>query len=326
MNTSTQIRNVARGKQQAGAYLRLLLQRDGRYRRTWRRHLRRERPGGALNQDAIARVLADHAFDNGDDNADHRSLNDTVRRALGNQLSSAALDLFIDAFAMDESDADTLRRLLDGRSGAVVVSDVMLPTALTDRPEPGYETRSLHEVHRLGPDGLPAEHRTSHVIRSAVPDLDSYLYLFDTSAALVEIDYGGTSGELQRFDEQLYGVAIRLTKPLALGETARIEYRTTFGYTSAPPPEFRRAALRRPIQNLSLRVEFHPHRLPKAVWWGEWAHLNNHAAQATHDEPAALNKNHSVERNLDYVEHAIVGFHWSWTTPPAGQQEPIPLD
>ena len=54
--------------------------------------------------------------------------------------------------------------------------------------------------------------------------------------------------------------------PLAAGETATLEYSTRFHYAASPPPEFRRV-VQSFVENLDIRIEFHPAKLPGRVKW-----------------------------------------------------------
>src|SRR5580658_10403193 len=88
------------GAQAAAAYLRELLLRPGRYRRTWEQYAERSRPG-KVNQLAVAEVLARHLWEHprasGDSDVAPRQLKDTAARALsGKLLSKATLTLFGD--------------------------------------------------------------------------------------------------------------------------------------------------------------------------------------------------------------------------------------
>ena len=52
-------------------------------------------------------------------------------------------------------------------------------------PTIDHRTVSLHELHVIGPDGLPARHRTIHVIRALRDGLESYTFRFDRREATV---------------------------------------------------------------------------------------------------------------------------------------------
>lgn len=96
-----------------------LLREEPAYRRRWTRHTRS--PGRGVHQGAVAHVLAEHLRDTGAepaaDDALPRRLKDVVSRALsGKTLSLRVLNLFVDAFDMDEATAERLRELLSGRT------------------------------------------------------------------------------------------------------------------------------------------------------------------------------------------------------------------
>ena len=105
-------------RQAAAEYLRELLLRPGRPRRTWEQYAERTRHG-QVNQLAVAEVLARHLWQHprrrGDGDLLPRQLKDTAARALsGRLLSKATLDLFIDAFALPAAEQDQLWRLWEG--------------------------------------------------------------------------------------------------------------------------------------------------------------------------------------------------------------------
>jgi hypothetical protein len=83
-------------------------------------------------------------------------------------------------------------------SRLTVVRDAFAePPPVTPPGVPRYQTISLHEFHTVGADGLPAMHRTVHVVRALEP-MHRYPYRFDTDAAVVEVVRGGTPGPLYR--------------------------------------------------------------------------------------------------------------------------------
>jgi hypothetical protein len=146
---------------------------------------------------------------------------------------------------MSPVDATDLWALRSGRDPARLAVVRAPEPCDGSSPPPNYQTIALHEFHALGADGLPAHHRTVHVIR-AVDTVVSYSYRFDTDAAAVEVVRGGTAGPLyQSSEDGLFGVDIAFPRPLRPGETASFEYRTIFKYKAPPPPEFRRGGRRR---------------------------------------------------------------------------------
>ena len=282
---------------------------DERYAERWQAHVAR-RQSHALHQSGICQVIAGYLIDNNlqppDGEELARKLKDRVYRALGGQsLSLGTLRWFIEAFEMSPADTATLLRLAGTRASdsTVIGGSVVRRGTL---PERHHHTVSLHEWHRVGPDGLPESHRTVHVIR-ANGRLERYPYIFDTDAASVRVVQGGRAGQPYALDNGLYAVDIVLTRPLYPGETASMECETTFWYRTPPPPEFRRASIGR-IENLDLRVQFHHLRLPAQVWWSEWPALDE---PPTVSEPVALDAEKSVHRYLDAVENTVVGFRWT---------------
>lgn len=278
------------------------------YAERWQAKIGR-RQSHALHQSGICQVIAEYLWRNGlqptADEALPRKLKDRVYRALGGQsLSLGTLRWFIEAFEMSPDDTAALLRLAGSRApgDTVVGGSVVAPGVLPPR---FHQTVSLHEWHRVGPDGLPESHRTVHVIR-ANERLDRYPYIFDTDAATVRVVQGGRAGRPYALDNGLYAVDIMLTTPLEPGETASMEYETTFWYRTPPAQEFRRASRGR-VDNLDLRVQFHHLRLPVQVWWSEWPALDR---PPTVSEPVALGVDKSVHRYLEAIESTVVGFRW----------------
>jgi len=91
-------------------------------------------------------------------------------------LSNSTLNLFVEAFAMSQMHRAELWALLSGGDPARVVvmpPEETMPEGPVDSLR--YQTISLHEFHTIGADGLPAAHRTLHVIR-ALERLCGYTY------------------------------------------------------------------------------------------------------------------------------------------------------
>ena len=99
-----------------------------------------------------------------------------------------------------------------------------------------------------------------------------------------------------------------LAKPLMAGETATLEYSASFHYAAPPPPEFRRV-VQSFVENLDIRVQFHPDRLPGSVVWAVWDGLDGPIVER---EPAVLDSQFAVHRYLRLAEQTAVGFHWDW--------------
>lgn len=204
-----------------GEYLSVLLEQAGLYRNRWERRAQRLSPGGQINHDAVARVLADYLVrEGGGSGTDYRGLNDTVRRALrGDVLSAATLKLFVDAFAMEEADASRLYALLNGYPNPRVVSgSFQLPDGLTPSTDMSERrTILLSESHVLGADGLPASHETQHVVEAVRDNVTAHPIRFDTSDLKLEMIWGGVASELRQYSDGLYGVDVTLTSPLRKG-------------------------------------------------------------------------------------------------------------
>jgi hypothetical protein len=294
---------------QAAQYLRELLDRPGHYRDCWM--MAAHRDTAELNQAAIAQVLAEYMWEVGevDDTVTDlpRKLRSKVSRALNGQvLTAKVLTLFIDAFHMSEDDAGRLRGLLAG-SGTIKLLGSDFEVPVLRRYHSNHETISVHESHYLGPDGLPATHRTVQSIRATQP-MDRYPYVFDTNAVTIEVNEGGTPGPTYQVGDGLYAVDIELTTPLAAGGTASLVYVSTFRYREPPPTEFRRA-VGHIANNVTLRVQFHPARLPSHLWHATWTGLDS---PATLGDEASLDAEYSAHRFYERPENQLVGLVWEW--------------
>jgi hypothetical protein len=230
----------------------------------------------------------------------------------GKMLSRPTLELFAAAFHMEAGDVDRLQKIWEGSdmirvlTGAKAVSP---RTAAALRPI-SHETVSLHEHHYLGRDCLPSRHRTLQVIQALEDGLDRYPYRFDTDAVTVEVGQGcrGVAKPLYKVNGGLYAVALLLTRPLKAGETTTLEYWTSFHYGRPPRPEFRRAAVGR-IENVDIRVEFHPDKLPRQVRWAVWDGIDGDVIE---EEDVIPDRENAVQRFLRVLENTVVGFHWGW--------------
>ncbi len=294
----------------AGRYLHDLL-RD-RYQLAWRPFAQRLREG-ELNLRAIATVLARHLWDYpehpGDDDVEPDQLIDTVWRAVhGRSLSLERLELFIAAFGMDEQ-AEALRELWhDALPRRVVVGELGDRDAGSDVPKP-YRTVQLHEFHYLGADGRAKRHRTVQAIRALQDGLACHRYTFDASQVSVERIHGGIPGKPWKLTETLTAVDIRLPQVLGRGDTASLEYLTRFHPGLDLEPNFRRAS-HRPVDDLVIRIEFHPEALPEQVYWAEWDDYRGEEQAIVHQEPVSLDPEHSAHRHLEYLCDGVVGFGW----------------
>ena len=280
---------------QAAAYLRLLLVRAGDPRSIWAKHASENR-SGEIDLVAVAEVLGIAV--------------ESVRAALdGTAVSAGTLQRFIEAFDLGPRHANRLREILRGSDSVRVIVGNELADLRDRSGPPRLETLAVHELHTLGPDGLPAEHQAIQVIRSTVDELDAYPYRFDTDELVVEVVRGGRVGDVYRVNESLFGFDMVLDRPLARDETALMHYRLTFGYRTAPPPEFRRGALG-VMRDVTLWLQFHPERLPARVWLARWDRL--HHATVIEQQLVELDGEYSAQARYGQIEDVIVGFHWEW--------------
>jgi hypothetical protein len=88
-----------------------------------------------------------------------------------------------------------------------------------------------------------------------------------------------------------------------------LEYSTSFHYPAPPPPEFRRV-VQSVAENLDIRVEFHPAKLPRDLVWAVWDGLDGPIVER---ESVALDSQFAVHRYLRLAEKTAVGFHWDWS-------------
>jgi hypothetical protein len=311
------------GRRAAADYLRQLLLKPGPYRQTWQRHVVRARRD-AINQLAVAEVIARHLSGTPGAQATGimpHQLKDTVSRALsGRLLSRPALGLFIDAFGFTRDEADRLWRLWNGTATISVLTgsraipaqaEQDLRQALGPRR---HQTLALHDHAYVGADGRIARARALQVVEATAAGTDRIPFLYDTSLLTLEVGHGcaGLSGELRRFGPDVFATEILLARTLGLGETITMEYATTFRYPGDPADpherEYRRAVMAG-LENLDVRVEFHPDRLPSRLWWASWDGVDGEIIAA---QEAALDSQHSAHRYLRSLQRTVVGFYWRW--------------
>lgn len=314
-------------REAAAAYLRELLLRPGRARRTWEQYAERNRPGH-INQLAVAEVLARYLWDYprrpGDNEILPRQLKDTASRALsGKLLSKAALGLFMDAFSIPVFEREQLWKLWEGSSRIRVLSG---PRSFAARPRAEIETAlgpavhrtlSVHDHHYVGPDRLPSRTRTLQVIEAITEDVSHIPYIYNTDALAIDL-IQGCSGLGERFTEitsGFFATDMLLVKALTLGETLTLEYVTSFKYAKVPANQLNgdlcqyRRAVRRRMENIDIRVEFDPGMLPRHVWWAVWDGVEGNVIS---QESVALDGQNSAQRFLRFIENTVVGFHWQW--------------
>ena len=121
--------------------------------------------------------------------------------------------------------------------------------------------------------------------------------------------FSGLAGPVYQPVTELFVVDMLLAKPLAAGETATLEYSSSFHYAAPPPPEFRRV-VQDFVENLDIRVEFHPDRLPANVVWAVWDGMDGPDRRA--GTRVTLDSQFAAHRYLRLAEKTTVGFHWDW--------------
>jgi hypothetical protein len=298
------------GIRQAGQYLRELLRQDP-YRRRWLRYgSERERD---VHQVAVAKVLAGYLRRGGAD-AEYGQLTRRVSRALrGEVLSRDTLSLFIGAFEISEEHAAILWRQWRGAELARVVTGDLPPlSTVTNGKAPRFATIMLHEFHYVGADGRPARHRTLHSIRALQDGLATYRYGFDTSEVTIDRIGGGVPGPPYQHNDTLWAFDIALARTLPQGGETSLEFEFTFHYAEAAvEPCFRRVAHER-FENVAIRVEFHPGRLPRRVWWTEWRDYDSPEPAVLRRQAVTLDAEHAAYHRLDVLDRAVAGFAWEF--------------
>lgn len=146
------------------------------------------------------------------------------------------------------------------------------------------------------------------MIQAGSEPISQYTYRFDTNTANVDVLRGGRAGPIYDAGDGLYAVDISFNRLLEPGQTASLEYFTTFHYVEPPPLEFRRVAIRR-IDSLELRVQFNPERLPSCLQWATWARLDGAARP---EDELELDSDYAAHRYVGGLQAGIVGFVWAW--------------
>lgn len=306
-------------RQATAEYLRELLLRPGRPRRTWEQYAERTRQG-QVNQLAVAEVLARHLWQHPRRHKDGdllpRQLKDTAARALsGRLLSRATLELFIDAFSLPDAEQDQLWRLWEGSprvrmlTGTRAIRPHTADKVAALLGPPGHQTVSLHDHASVRADGRVGRVRTIQVIEALRDGLDSIPYIYDTSALTLRVGHGCEApvGPGSQVKDGPYVLRIPLARTLCAGETLSLEYATTFHFrdeVTAQQRQYRRAVMRR-VDNIDLRVEFEC--VPPAIWWAVWDGVDGGIIEQHPVQPDSQN---SVHQYLRLVEKTVVGFYW----------------
>jgi hypothetical protein len=312
------------GRRAAAEYLRQLLLKPGHYREAWQQYVARPRDG-VINQLAVAEVIARRLqaapSHPGDAQMMPYQLRDTVSGALsGLQFSVHTMQLFIEAFGFSDQEAGRLWRLWNGSARIGVMSGSRAVPVQTQRDlaevlgPPRHQTISLHDHVYVAEDRRIDRVRIMHVIEAIAQGVDRIPFLCDTNALTIEVGQGGKelSGKVQLLTNDMCYGEILLARTLDLGETITLEYWVTYRYPGDPtdPGErmYRRSVMRH-ADNIDMRVEFHPDRLPARVWWGHWDGTDGDVVQR---EAVTLDSECSVHRYVRSVDKTVVGFYWQW--------------
>ncbi len=314
------------GRRAASDYLQQLLLTPGSYRQTWEQYASRERRG-TINQLAVAEVIARHLWltprGPGDVEVTPHQLKDTVSRALtGRLLSRSALSLFISAFGFSEHEAARLWRLWNGAAPISVMSGTRAMSARAEEDvdrvlEPRqHHTLSLHEHVYVGADGRIDRARTMQVIEATAQGVDRIPVLADTNVLTLDVRQGGKelTREVHQVGDGVFLTEILLARSLDIGETLTLEYWLSYRYPgdAADAAERRfRLAVTRQVENVDMRVEFHPDRLPSELWWAQWDGVDGDVIE---HEAVTLDRQFSAHRYLRSVAKTVAGFYWRWNT------------
>lgn len=295
-----------------GALLHELLVNDPRYRRTWLMRARRVR-GGELSRAAVAEVIASHLWEVGerpDTNIDlPRELKDRVGRALdGVILTSETLRWILDAFGFTAEDARRVWMTYSGiQTGSSGVGHTLIRQRPMARPQ-WHRTVSLFERYRMAADGSLLDRRTWHTIVAREDGVSEYLFNHEPYAEKVRVVHGGIAGGRYLYGDGLVGQGIVLDRTLRKGETTSMEYVTEYPEGRVYVSEVRRPARSR-SENIDIAIEFHPRRVPNAVFWCVWSdHLDGASVS---EEPVEL-RDSVVRRFVPFIEQTVVGFRWLW--------------
>jgi hypothetical protein len=312
------------GQRAAAEYLRELLLKPGRYRDAWQSRVARPRDD-VINQMAVAETIVGQLTSlpghPGEAQMMPYQLRETVSGALaGLQLSKQTIELFVDAFGFSEHEAERLRRLWAGTARISVLSGSHAVSTQAERDlvhELGprkHQTLSLHDHVWVGADRRIDRVRTLHVVEAAVDGLDRIPFLCDTNVMTLDVGHGceRVSGDVRKIGDDVFATEIILIGSLDLGETLPLEYWISYRYPGDPTDpgerEYRRAVMRS-VDNLDVRVEFHPDMLPAQIWWAHWDGVDG---AVLNRQLVSLDAQHSAHRFLRSLKRTVAGFYWTW--------------
>lgn len=287
-----------------------LLETRTAYRRLWRREVGRDRTDG-LSQAAVARVIHRYLIDSGlREEADgERQLKDRVNRALtGHTLVAETLDWFIEAFDMNEADANHLRAVFAGTStgNGGISSTIRKPRSMARLQ--WHRTLSLFERYSIDNHGHLVGRRTMQTIFALEDNVDRYLFNHEPTVVDIQVTRGGRLGTKYEYANGLYAHDIEFGHSLRRGQSYSFEYSASYVEVD------RRLEVRRPArarsENIDLAVCFHPQLIPRRIWWSVWEdHYNGGPFE---EEPVALDEDLIARRYERFIEQTVVGFRWEY--------------
>jgi hypothetical protein len=312
------------GQRAASEYLRQLLLKPGPYRDAWQNHVARPHDG-VINQLAVAEVIAGKQRGPGGHAGERQmppyQVREVVSGALfGGKLTADTLQTFVDAFGFSDEESQRLRRLLAGSSRISVMSGThAVPTCSEPDldaigPRGRHQTLSMHDHVWVGSDGRIDRGRHLQVIEANVRGVDRIPFVCDTNVLTLEVGQGckELTGQIVRIGPDVFATQILLARTLDVGETLTFEYWLSYRYPGDPHDpgerEYRRGGLRQ-VDNLDMRIEFHPDMLPARVWWAHW---DGGDGSVLEREAVSLDSQHSAHRYLRSLEKTVVGFYWEW--------------
>jgi hypothetical protein len=163
-------------------------------------------------------------------------------------------------------------------------------------------------------DGRIDRARYMHVIEAISSAVDRIPFIIDTNILTLEVGQGckELTGHVRRVGADVFATDIVLARTLGMGETLTLEYSLSYrcsdDHEDRANREHRRGVMRR-CDNLDMRVEFHPDKVPAQIWWAHWDGMNDAILE---QEPVTLDSQHSVHRYVKSLEKTVVGFYWQW--------------
>lgn len=182
----------------------------------------------------------------------------------------------------------------------------------------GYRTQHVHETHILGPDGLPVRHETRQVVTATRDGLETYYHIFLTGdgagsiddTVRVEATSGCFAGRPVREPPDVVCVPLHFGISLQRGETHLFEYAVALGYSRTPPPPELRRGVRTPLEQLVLRVVFHPERRPARVEACRWPDPSGEPEVVT---TLRLDGAHTAHHLVNRPAPGVYGVRWRWS-------------